>query len=107
MFYSSKILEKILVFKGTSYADFGTLAIFVLQVLMTFVCIAVIDKFGRKILLLIGTIGMCIFAFGIAIFQIIIEKNEYIKTITVKKIKIYIVLFHFRLNYFRFTYSKG
>ena len=76
VFYSTEIFENILVFNHGSYAQYGTIAIAGLQVVMTFVCMAVIDKCGRKILLLIGTIGMCIFSLGIAIFLIINEASK-------------------------------
>ena len=39
------------------------------QLIMTVVCMFIIDKAGRKKLLLIGMIGMCLFAFGLAIFR--------------------------------------
>lgn len=44
---------------------------------MTFVCVLIVDKVGRRILLLIGMIGMCISAFGLAAFSILANKVRF------------------------------
>jgi hypothetical protein len=37
---------------------------------MTFVCVLVIEKAGRKLLLFIGFVGMCVSCVGIALARI-------------------------------------
>ena len=41
----------------------------VINLLMTFVCLAVIDRLGRRILLLLGMVGMCFSSVGLALFM--------------------------------------
>jgi hypothetical protein len=41
---------------------------------MTFVCLAIVDKLGRKILLITGMIGMSLSSFALATFRILSEK---------------------------------
>ena len=36
---------------------------------MTVVCVVIVDRVGRKILLLIGMVGMCLSSFGLAAFS--------------------------------------
>ena len=43
----------------------------VIQVIMTFVSMALIEKAGRRILLLVGLSGMCLLSFGLAISRIL------------------------------------
>ena len=69
IFYSTSI------FRNAGFKDqwpvYCTILLGAVQVVMTFVCVAIVDKVGRRILLLIGMIGMCISAFGLAIFSIL------------------------------------
>lgn len=44
------------------------------QLIMTFVCLAIVDKLGRKILLITGMIGMSLSSFALATFRILSEK---------------------------------
>ena len=41
---------------------------------MTFVCLAIVDRLGRKKLLITGLLGMSISSFSLAIFRILSEK---------------------------------
>jgi hypothetical protein len=45
----------------------------VVQLIMTFVCLAIVDKLGRKILLITGMIGMSLSSFALATFRILSE----------------------------------
>ena len=47
---------------------------------MTLVCMAIVDKAGRKILLLVGMIGMCVSAFVIGV-TIIVNKDSTIEVL--------------------------
>ena len=48
------------------------------QVIMTLVCMVIVDKAGRKKLLFIGMIGMCVSAFALAIFQTLVIKIAFL-----------------------------
>ena len=50
---------------------YGTLALGATQIIMTLVCVFVIEKAGRKLLLFIGFVGMTISHFGFALFRIL------------------------------------
>lgn len=75
IFYSTSI------FKSAGFKDqwpvYCTILLGVVQVIMTFVCVLIVDKVGRRILLLIGMIGMCISAFGLAAFSILANKVRF------------------------------
>lgn len=49
---------------------YGTIILGVVQLVMTFVCMLIIDKVGRKILLLAGMIGLAVFSFLLALCRI-------------------------------------
>lgn len=68
IFYSTIIFEEAGL-KG-SWPIYGTIILGVVQIIMTFVCMIIVDKAGRRILLLSGMIGMSIFSFIIAITRI-------------------------------------
>lgn len=51
-------------------AVYGTILIGVVQVIMTFVSLALIERAGRRILLLVGIWGMSFFCFALAITRI-------------------------------------
>ena len=74
IFYSTSI------FSNAGLKDqwpvYCTILLGVVQVIMTFVCMVIIDKAGRKILLLIGMIGMCISAFGLATASILSKVKD-------------------------------
>ncbi len=53
-----------------NWPTYGTIILGVVQLLMTIICMFIIDRAGRKILLLIGFVGMCIFSFGLALARI-------------------------------------
>lgn len=74
--YSTIIFESV----GLSgdWPKYGTIILGVVQVIMTLVCVLIIEKAGRKMLLFIGFVGMCISCFGIAlarIFGVILFQN--------------------------------
>ena len=58
---------------------------------MTLVCMSLVDKLGRRMLLLTGMIGMCISSFGMAIFQILnkvqLENKNHLNKIRINKIR--------------------
>jgi SP family facilitated glucose transporter-like MFS transporter 3 len=63
IFYSTGIFES----AGLSWASYATLLIGGVQLIMTLLCMLIIDKAGRKPLLLIGQIGMSLFSFALAL----------------------------------------
>lgn len=68
VFYSTEI------FKNAGLKDlwpvYATIVLGVVQIIMTFVCMLIVDKAGRKILLLLGMVGMSVFSFSLAICRI-------------------------------------
>lgn len=75
IFYSTSI------FKNAGFKDqwpvYCTILLGVVQVIMTFICVIIVDKVGRRILLLIGMLGMCLSAFGLASFSILANKVRF------------------------------
>jgi hypothetical protein len=63
IFYSTNIFLN----AGLDWASYATLLLGGVQVVMTIACMLIIDKAGRKPLLLIGQIGMSLFSFGLAL----------------------------------------
>ena len=70
MFYSTDMFETAL---ADPWPQYTTIVLGVVQLIMTFVCLVVVDRIGRKVLLLVGTVGMCVSCFGIAIFRVLNE----------------------------------
>lgn len=68
IFYSTDIFENAGL--DGQWPIYGTIILGVVQIIMTFVCMIIVDKAGRRILLLIGMIGMCIFSFMLALTRI-------------------------------------
>lgn len=68
IFYSTGIFQKAGL-KG-NWPSYGTIILGAVQIVMTFVCMIIVDKAGRRILLLSGTIGMCVFSFMLALTRI-------------------------------------
>lgn len=68
IFYSTDI------FRAAGLKDlwpvYGTIILGGVQIVMTAVCMFIIDKAGRKILLLSGMIGMSLFSFLLAVCRI-------------------------------------
>jgi hypothetical protein len=74
--YSTNIFQSV----GLSgnWPKYGTIILGVVQVVMTVVCVLIIEKAGRKLLLFAGFVGMCISSFGLAlarIFGVIFKSN--------------------------------
>jgi hypothetical protein len=73
-FYSTSI------FRGAGferpYDIYCTIALGVMQVAMTVVCVVIVDRVGRKILLLVGMVGMCLSSFGLAAFSALANEVE-------------------------------
>jgi len=44
----------------------------IVNLIMTFVCMMVVDRAGRRILMLIGLVGMCLSSVGLALFLTLI-----------------------------------
>jgi hypothetical protein len=69
MFYSTRIFKSIGM-KG-DLPLYSSVVLMVVQLVMTIVSISIVDKAGRRILMIIGTGGMAPFAFFIGIFRIL------------------------------------
>jgi len=65
MFFSTKIFKMAQL--SDDHAQFATLAMGTMNVIMTVISLVLVEKAGRKTLLLIGFIGMCIDTFLLAI----------------------------------------
>jgi MFS family permease len=57
-------------------ATYGTIILGVVQLVMTVICMFIIEKVGRKPLLIVGFGGMCIFSLAIAIVQQFKVRNK-------------------------------
>ncbi len=69
IFYSTSIFNNAGFDHNTSV--YCTISLGFVQVIMTFICVVIIDRVGRRILLLIGMMGMCVSAFGLATFSVL------------------------------------
>ena len=70
VFYSTNIFKSSgLVGQWPIYASISLGGV---QVIMTIVCLFIVDKAGRKKLLFVGMIGMMFSAFSLAIFQTLV-----------------------------------
>ncbi len=98
IYYAPTIL-KFAGFSSNSSAIYATIAIGVVNFLMTFVAIAFSDKFGRKPLLYVGLTGMCLSltALGCA-FEFSGILNESLKWLALGSTVIYIMCFSFSLG---------
>ncbi|RNA10267.1 solute carrier family facilitated glucose transporter member 1-like [Brachionus plicatilis] len=72
---------------------YGTIILGAVQIAMTFVCMAIVDRAGRRILLLTGMIGMCISSFMLALTRIFSDKVEWLNYMTVVSAVFYIIFF--------------
>ncbi|CAF0733335.1 unnamed protein product [Brachionus calyciflorus] len=91
IFYSTNI------FKSVGLKDqwplYATILLGVVQLVMTLVCTVIIEKAGRKILLLIGMGGMCLSSFGIGLTRIFSGEAEWLNYLTVVFSVFYIIFF--------------
>ena len=74
---------------------YATIILGAVQIVMTVVCMLIVDRAGRRILLLLGMIGMSVFSFGLAITRVIGEKEnlDWLNYLTVVCAVAYIVFF--------------
>lgn len=56
---------------------YATIILGVVQLVMTIVCMFIVDRAGRKLLLLIGMIGLAVFSFGLALCRIFAVSKNY------------------------------
>jgi hypothetical protein len=60
----------------TEVATYCTIGLGVVQLVMTFVCMILIERAGRRILLLAGMIGMSLSSFGLSTFLTLTQKVQ-------------------------------
>lgn len=60
-----------------SWPVYATIILGVVQLVMTIVCMFIVDRAGRKLLLLIGMIGLAVFSFGLALCRIFAVSKNY------------------------------
>ena len=91
IFYSTKIFDSVGL-EG-NWPTYATIILGVVQLVMTIVCMFIVDRAGRKALLMIGMIGMSVSSFGLAICRIlaVIKLNLLIKFFFINKL--FFVLF--------------
>ena len=70
IFYSTEIFTSVGL-KEDTWAVYATIMLSVIQFVMTFASMGLIERAGRRILLLVGLSGMCFFSFGLAISRIL------------------------------------
>ena len=66
--YSTNIFQAIGL--AGDWPKYGTIILGAVQVLMTLVCVLIIEKAGRKLLLFVGFVGMCLSCVGLALASI-------------------------------------
>jgi MFS family permease len=96
-FYSTKIFENVGL-KG-ELPTYVTIILSIVQVFMTLICMFIIERVGRRTLLIYGCIGMCISAFTIAISRINASSSkEYLYYITVCAAILYLICYSISLG---------
>ena len=69
MFYSTSIFKSIGL--DGQWPIYATILLNAVQFVMTLVCLFIIDRAGRRILLIVGMGGMCVFSFLLSISRIL------------------------------------
>lgn len=69
MFYSTSIFKSIGL--DGQWPIYATILLNAVQFVMTLVCLFIIDRAGRRILLIAGMLGMCVFSFLLSISRIL------------------------------------
>jgi len=87
--YSPTILE-LSGFKIASFAILATVGIGIVNTIMTFVAIALIDRVGRRPLMIIGLLGVVVSLAALGIIFMSGEAGEYTKWITLGSLLLYI-----------------
>ncbi len=87
--YSPTILE-LSGFKIASFAILATVGIGIVNTIMTFVVVAIIDRIGRRPLMIIGLLGVTISLAALGITFMFGEAGEYAKWITLGSLLLYI-----------------
>lgn len=92
IFYSNQIFTKL--FPDSDLPSYFTIIISAIQIVMTLVCAIIIEKAGRKILLLAGMIGMCVSSFVITVSLLLTARGEdSLKYLSIIAVFVYIVFF--------------
>ena len=94
IFYSTSIFASIGL-EG-EWPEYASILLGVVQLGMTVVCMFLVDRLGRRLLLLIGIGGMCIFSYLLATTSVVAEKNpdlKWLNYLTVVCSVLYIVFF--------------
>lgn len=96
-FYSTKIFENVGL-KG-SWPTYITILLSAVQVIMTSICMFIIEKVGRRVLLIYGTFGMCLSAFTVALSRINASpEKEWLYYVTVVAAISYLVCYSISLG---------
>ena len=69
VFYSTDIFENIGL-EG-DWPNYSTIIVSFVQLIMTIVSMMIVDLAGRKLLMLIGMIGISLFSFCLALFRVL------------------------------------
>lgn len=88
MFYSTQIFISIGLDENT-WAVYASLLLGFIGILMSFVVVILIEKSGRKILLVIGIFGMSFFSFALAISRIFSEAVPFLRYLSALSVFLY------------------
>ena len=97
IYYSPKIFE-LAGFADTSSAILATIGIGIVNVLSTIIAIYYLDKIGRRPLLLIGLVGMCVSLFGLSFSFQSGATESLLRYTAIGCIFLYIICFAFSLG---------
>lgn len=70
IFYSTEIFTSVGL-KEDTWAVYATIMLSVVQLVMTFAAMTLIERAGRRVLLLAGLSGMCLFSVGLAVSRVL------------------------------------
>jgi SP family facilitated glucose transporter-like MFS transporter 1 len=91
IFYSTSIFKSVGL--KEEMAVYATIMLSVVQIVMTFASMALIEKAGRRILLLVGLGGMCVFSVGLAVSRILSVHHDGFKYLSIVSMVAYIIFF--------------
>lgn len=90
--YSTQIFISIGL-EAKTWAVFATVMLGVVQIIMSFITLILVEKTGRRSLLLVGTWGMCVTCFILAAARIFTYKFSFLRYISALSVVVYRIFF--------------